>query len=96
MLLCEFGNLENVLLNAEVIKKPSIRESIIRNADRLRTNYKLIKLEVFVSGNGRYEKIKGLMPWVVEFSFEKMRCVGIKQYNLFAIYLPETNKTIVI
>lgn len=45
MLLCEFGNLENVLLNAEAIKKPSIRESIIRNADRLRTNYKLIKLE---------------------------------------------------
>ena len=34
MLLCEFGNLENLLLNAEAIKKPSIRESIIRNADR--------------------------------------------------------------
>lgn len=45
MLLCEFGDLENVLLNVEAIKKPSIRESIIRNADRLRTNYKLIKLE---------------------------------------------------
>ena len=27
---------------------------------------------------------KGLMPWVVEFSFEKLKCVGIKQYNLFA------------
>lgn len=49
MLLCEFGNLENVLLNAETIKKTSIRESIIRNADRLRTNYKLIKLEGTVS-----------------------------------------------
>lgn len=45
MLLCEFGDLESMLLNAEAIKKPSIRESIIRNADRLRTNYKLIKLE---------------------------------------------------
>ncbi len=45
MLLFEFGNLENVLLNAEAISRPSIRESIIRNADRLRTNYKLIKLE---------------------------------------------------
>ena len=44
-LLSEFGNLENIILNAETIKKPSIRESIIRNADRLRTNYKLIKLE---------------------------------------------------
>lgn len=45
MLLCEFGDLENVLLNTEAIKKPSIRESVIRNADRLRTNYKLIRLE---------------------------------------------------
>lgn len=45
MLLCEFGNLEKVLLNANEIKKPSVRESIIRNTDRLRTNYKLIKLE---------------------------------------------------
>lgn len=44
-LLSEFGNLENVILNAEAIKKPSIRESIIKNTDRLRTNYKLIKLE---------------------------------------------------
>lgn len=44
-LLSEFGNLENVLSNAETIKKPSIRESVIRNTDRLRTNYKLIKLE---------------------------------------------------
>lgn len=44
-LLSEFGNLENIILNAEAIKKPSIRESIIRNTDRLRTNYKLIKLE---------------------------------------------------
>lgn len=45
MLLCEFGNLENVLSNAETIKKPSIRASVIKNADRLRTNYKLIKLK---------------------------------------------------
>ena len=44
-MLSEFGNLENIILNAKAIKKPSIRESIIRNADRLRTNYNLIKLE---------------------------------------------------
>ena len=44
LLLCEFGDLENVLSNTEAIKKSSIRESIIMNADRLRTNYKLIKL----------------------------------------------------
>lgn len=44
LLLREFGNLENILLNAEAIKKPSIRDSVLRNTERLRTNYKLIKL----------------------------------------------------
>lgn len=44
-LLNEFGSLENIITHAEKITKPSIRESIIRNTDRLKTNYKLIKLE---------------------------------------------------
>ena len=30
-----------------------------------------------------YEKIKGLMPWVVKLSFEDMECIDIQQYNLF-------------
>ena len=37
-------------------------------------------------GYAEFEKIRGLMPWVVEFAFEKLECVGIKQYNLFEIY----------
>jgi len=49
VLLGEFGDLENLLLNSQTINKPSIRESIIKNADRLRMNYKLIKLEGTVS-----------------------------------------------
>ena len=44
-LLNEFSNLENILANADTIKKPSIKESIIRSTDRLRTNYKIIKLK---------------------------------------------------
>lgn len=40
-----FGNLESVIINAEQITKPSIRESVLRNADRLRNNYRLIKLD---------------------------------------------------
>lgn len=44
-LLGEFGNLENILANANDIKKPSIKESIIRNSEKLRTNFKLIKLD---------------------------------------------------
>jgi len=45
MLLNEFGTLENILANAEQIKKPSVRESIIRNTEKLRINYKMIRLD---------------------------------------------------
>lgn len=45
LLLKEFGSLENILANIENIKKPSVRESVTRNAERLRRNYKIIKLE---------------------------------------------------
>ena len=44
-LICEYGNLEGVMAGAVTIQKPSIRESIIRNIDRLKRNYQLIKLE---------------------------------------------------
>ena len=43
-LLQEYGTLERILENAESIQRPSIQESIQRNAERLRTNYSLIKL----------------------------------------------------
>ncbi len=44
-LLREYGNLDGILHNVSAVKKPSIRKSIIQNADRLRTNYRLIRLE---------------------------------------------------
>ena len=44
LLLGEFDTLEKILANTDKIKKPSIKESIIRNSERLKTNYKLIKL----------------------------------------------------
>jgi len=37
-------------------------------------------------GYAEFEKIRGLMPWVVEFAFDGQKCIGIKQYNLFEIY----------
>ena len=43
-LLQEFGCLETILARAGEISKPSIRASITQNAERLRTNYKLIRL----------------------------------------------------
>lgn len=45
LLLGQFGTLQNILANAQNIKKPSIKESVIRNTERLKINYKLIKLE---------------------------------------------------
>lgn len=44
-LLEEFGTLENILANAEKIKKPSIKKSILQNSEQLRINYKLIRLD---------------------------------------------------
>ena len=43
-LLNKFGTLENIIVNAEKIEKPSVRESIMRNSERLKNNYKIIKL----------------------------------------------------
>lgn len=43
-LLSRFGTLENLLAHADEIEKPSTRESVIRNTERLRRNYQLISL----------------------------------------------------
>ena len=44
-LISQFGNLQNIIINADKIAKPSIRDSILRNTERLKINYKLIKLD---------------------------------------------------
>lgn len=44
-LLNKFGSLENILVNAESIDKPSIKDSILRNSAMLKSNYKIIKLD---------------------------------------------------
>jgi DNA polymerase-1 len=44
-LINQFRNLQSIINNADKIVKPSIRESVIRNIERLQTNYKLIKLD---------------------------------------------------
>lgn len=41
----EFGTLEDIFANAAAIRKPSIRESVIRNMERLRINQRLIRLD---------------------------------------------------
>lgn len=44
-LINQFGYLQDIMDNTDKIPKPSVRESIIRNRDRLQKNYQLIKLE---------------------------------------------------
>ncbi len=44
-LVNEFGSLEEIIARAKEIKKPSVRESVKQNEERLRTNYRLIKLD---------------------------------------------------
>lgn len=44
ILLKEFTTLQSIIANAEKIERPSIKQSIIKNSERLQTNYKLIKL----------------------------------------------------
>ncbi len=43
-LVNEYGTLEDIIASAESVKKPSVRASLMSCADRLRLNYKLIKL----------------------------------------------------
>lgn len=45
MLVNEFGSLEEIIARVEEIKKPSVREAVLRDAERLRKNYRLIKLD---------------------------------------------------
>ena len=44
-LMAQFGDLETMIQNADKISKPSIRESVIRHAQRIRINYFLICLK---------------------------------------------------
>lgn len=44
LLLNEFGTLENLLANAERIERPSVKESVIKNTEKLKRNYRLIRL----------------------------------------------------
>ena len=44
-LINQYRSLQGIIANADKISKPSIRESILRNKDRLLINYKLMKLD---------------------------------------------------
>ncbi len=43
--LGEFGSLEAILAHGDAIRKPSVRDSILRSAEKLRTNSRIIQLD---------------------------------------------------
>ncbi len=45
VLLQEFGSLDNIIRNAETIRKQSVRESVTKNSERLLRNLEVIKLD---------------------------------------------------
>lgn len=57
-LLRQFGTLHNVIVNAESISKPSVRKSVENYAERLKTNYLLIKLTGEVELPFQLEELK--------------------------------------
>lgn len=65
MLLEEFGTLENIIANVENIKKTSVKESIIRNAEKLRLNYLIIRL-------GEYSKLLPFGKQKLEYCYVKI------------------------
>ena len=44
-LMNQFENLQTLLANADAIRKPSIRKSVLSNAERILKNYELIRLD---------------------------------------------------
>ncbi len=75
-LLRTFGTLENIIRNAEDIDKPSIKNSIIENADRIRKNYELIRLEK--NQLLQYDKCNLKFIDVSKTTTEVLKGIGIK------------------
>ena len=44
-LMNQFGNLENLLKNTHLIRKPSVRESVTQSTERIQKNFSLIRLD---------------------------------------------------
>ena len=75
-LLNQFPNLEELIARAEEIRKPSVRESVMRNAARLRLNYLLIKL----AGAAELPFDLPQMAWQYkgQTTIEVLRAIGLR------------------
>lgn len=74
-LLSEFGTLEGIIANAESIKKPSVRASVIANSARARLNYRLIKLSDTATLPFSLDELKYSLPDVA--TRDVLKSIGI-------------------
>ena len=75
-LLLQCGSLECIIENADRICKPSIRASVMQNAERLRMNYRLIKLDSHAALP--YEKEKLIFSDAGRTTGEILHAIGLK------------------
>ena len=75
-LLLQFGSLECIIENADRICKPSIRASVMQSAERLRMNYRLIKLDSHAALP--YEKGKLIFFDAGRTTGEILHAIGLK------------------
>ena len=75
-LLLQFGSLECIIENADRICKPSIRASVMQSAERLRMNYRLIKLDSHAALP--YEKEKLIFSDAGRTTDEILHAIGLK------------------
>ena len=75
-LLLQYGTLENILAYAEHIEKPTVRDSILRNAEQLRNNYKIIKLSNYFPLPFAMDDLVYHLPEIT--TTEVLRGIGLK------------------
>ena len=74
-LLSELGDLEGVINMSHAISKPSVRESVIKNTERIRDNFKMIKLSA--SANLPFTPCELEYRQSDRSSTDVLRCIGV-------------------
>ena len=76
-LMNQFGDLESLLIGVDAICKPSIRQSVSQNAERIRKNYRLIRL----NGAQKLPFEMGRLRWQDSgrTTTEVLKTIGLKE-----------------
>lgn len=75
-LLKQFGNLQSIIENADEIEKPSIRQSIKQNSERLINNHHLIKLNNSAGMPFKLNELEYNYSWIS--MNEVLKAIGLR------------------